>query len=233
MANKRRSSRLNAKANVVRKKGRYATSCGSSIHDKTSNSELCTQYIDLIKKENILASQYQELIQKGVVTEESLLTCKHCFNSVISSKTINPAHEIETNLSDENSDEGRAIEYIELVEELRDRVQMDITDIYYNEKIEKIDDLIRFNRLDWISKRPAELVNFLSGLCSIDLNAVNEKKLNLICKTIELIYYYRNSKLVLPKHFIENLVSYTCTSSKINCNFQGSLVALTRHSHYG
>ena len=126
-------------------------------------------------------------------------------------------------MSDENSDEGRVIDYIELAEELRDRVQIDITDIYYNEKMEKIDDLVSFSRLDWISKRPAELVNFLSGLCSIDLNNAHEKKLNLICKTIELIYYCRNSKLELPEHFIENLVSYTCSNSKINCNFQGSL----------
>ena len=119
MTNKRRSSRLNAKANVVRKKGRYAISCRSSIHDKTSNSELCAQYIDLVKRKNVLASQKQELNQK-VVTEECLRICKHCFSSVISSKTINLVHEVETNLSDENSDEGRVIEYIDLAEELRE-----------------------------------------------------------------------------------------------------------------
>ena len=130
MTNKRRSSRLNTKANVVRRKGQYAISCGSSIHDKTSNFELCTQYIDLIKMKSILASQYKELIQKGLVTEESLRISKHCFNNVISSKTVDPVHEVETNLSDENSDEGRAIEYIDLAEELRDRVLMDITNIY-------------------------------------------------------------------------------------------------------
>ena len=62
MTNKRRSSRLNTKANVVRRKGQYAISCGSSIHDKTSNFELCTQYIGLIKMKSILASQYKELI---------------------------------------------------------------------------------------------------------------------------------------------------------------------------
>ena len=90
----------------------------------------------------ILASQYQELIQKGVVTEKPLQICKHCFNSNISSKTIDPVREIETNLSDKNSDDGRVIEYIDLAEELRDRVQMDVTDICNNEKIEKIDDLI-------------------------------------------------------------------------------------------
>ena len=110
------------------------------------------------------------------------------------------------------------------MEELRDTVQMDLTDdIYNNEKIEKIDDLVSFSRLDWISKRPAGLVHFLSSLCSIVLNTANEKKLKLIGKTIELICYYQNSKLVLPEHFTENLVSYTCTNSKINCNFQGSL----------
>ena len=110
------------------------------------------------------------------------------------------------------------------MEELRDTVQMDITDdIYNNEKIEKIDDLVSFSRLDWISKRPAGLVHFLSSLCSIALNNANKKKLKLIGKTIELICYCQNSKLVLPEHFIVNLVSHTCTNSKINCNFQGRL----------
>ena len=90
MSNKHRSSRLDTKANMVRKKGQYAILRGSSVHDKTSNSELCTQRIDLIQRKSILASQYQELIQKGVVTEESLRICKHCFNSVIPSKTIDP-----------------------------------------------------------------------------------------------------------------------------------------------
>ena len=67
------------------------------------------------------------------------------------------------------------------------------------------------------------MAHFLSSLYSIDLNTANEKKLKLICKTIEQIYYCRNIKLVLPEDFIENLVSYTCTNNKINCNFQGSL----------
>ena len=65
---------------------------------------------------------------------------------------------------------------------------MDITDIYNNEKIKKIDYLVSFSLLDWISKLPAELVHFLSSLCSIDLNTSNKKKLKLICKTTELIY---------------------------------------------
>ena len=137
MTNKLQSSRLNTKASVVRKKGQYAISCGSSIHDKTSNSGLCTQYIDLIKRKNSLASQHQELIQIGLVTEECLWIRKHCFNSAISSKTIDPAHKVETNLSDENSDEGRAIEYIDFAEELRDTVLLGITNIYDNETIEK------------------------------------------------------------------------------------------------
>ena len=59
----------------------------------------------------------------------------HCSSSI-------PVHEVETNLSDENLDEGRVIEHIDLAEELRDRVQMDIADIYNNEKIEKINDLV-------------------------------------------------------------------------------------------
>ena len=137
MTNKPQSCRLNTKANVVRKKGQYAILCGSSIHDKTSNSELCTPYIDLIKRKNSLASQHQELIQIGLVTEECLRIRKRCFNGAFSSKTIDPVHKVETNLSDENSDEGRAIEYIDFAEELRDTVLLGITNIYDNETIEK------------------------------------------------------------------------------------------------
>ena len=35
-------------------------------------------------------------------------------------KTINPVQEVETNSSDENSDEGRVLEYIDLAKELHD-----------------------------------------------------------------------------------------------------------------
>ena len=112
---------------------------------------------------------------------------------------------------------------------------MDITDIYNNEKTEKIDDLVSFSRLDQIFKNPAELVHFLSSLCSINLNTANEKRLKLIGKIIELIYYCRNSKLVLPEHFIENLISYTCTNIKLIVISKEAyhLVALSHHSDYG
>ena len=39
---------------------------------------------------------------------------------------------------------------------------------------------------------------------------------------MELIYYCRNSKLALPQHFTENLMSYIFTNCKSYCSFIGS-----------
>ena len=72
----------------------------------------------LLKGKTFWLVRSKNLIRK--LLQECLRICKHCFNSVISSKTINLVHEVETNLSDENSDEGRVIEYIDLAEELRE-----------------------------------------------------------------------------------------------------------------
>ena len=39
---------------------------------------------------------------------------------------------------------------------------------------------------------------------------------------MELIYYCRNSKLVLPNHLIESLLCYSFTNSKSYANFLGN-----------
>ena len=67
----------------------------------------------------------------------------------------------------------------------------------------------------WLNQRPEELIHLLCNLCETDINIANEKKLNIVCKIVELLYYSRNSKLVLPHHFTKNLMSYLQTVNRI------------------
>ena len=46
--------------------------------------------------------------------------------------------------------------------------------------------------------------------------------MNIVAKIIELIYYSHNSKLILPNHFLENLLSYCFTNCKTYTNFVGA-----------
>ena len=85
-----------------------------------------------------------------------------------------------------------------------------------------IKSLVEHDPLRWLNQRPEELVHLLCNLCETDINITSEKKLNIICKIVELIYYCRNSKLVLMQHFTENLMSYIFTNCKSYCSFIGS-----------
>ena len=62
----------------------------------------------------------------------------------------------------------------------------------------------------------------MCSLCETDINITSEKKLNIICKIVDLIYYCQNSKLFFPQHFTENLMSYVFTNCKSHCSFIGS-----------
>ena len=75
---------------------------------------------------------------------------------------------------------------------------------------------------EWLSQRPPELIQFICSLCDFDLNTSKESKLSVVAKIVELIYYSKNSKLVLPNHFMENVYAYSLTNCKTFCNYFGT-----------
>ena len=82
--------------------------------------------------------------------------------------------------------------------------------------------LNNFDVIHWLSSRPTELLYLICKLCSVDISCDSSKKPTIVAKVIKLIYYCRASKLVLPNHFLENILCYSFTNCKSNLNFQGS-----------
>ena len=100
---------------------------------------------------------------------------------------------------------------------------MDVAQLHNTaSKQEDIESIVEHNLLCWLNQQPEELVHLLCNLCETDINITSEKKLNIIFKIPELIYYCRNSKLVLMQHFTENLISYIFANCKSYCSFIGS-----------
>ena len=73
-----------------------------------------------------------------------------------------------------------------------------------------------------VSSISAELLHLICKLCNVDINCDISNKATIVAKVIELIYCCRASKLVLPNHFLENILCYSFTKCKLYLNFQRS-----------
>lgn len=60
------------------------------------------------------------------------------------------------------------------------------------------------------------IATFLKSVCN--LNDMSRKQKCAFVKCIALIYYLSNDCIVTPMHFVENLLTYFLTSSKVLCN---------------
>ena len=130
------------------------------------------------------------------------------------------AENSEATFSYESEDnDSDTVAWLDLAKKLSNIIKPDITHLHRHQKLQDIDSLIEYNPLSWLQDRPPELVHFLSQLTNTDLNTCSKNKCMLLCKIIEQIYYVRNSKLVLPCHFTESVMSYSLTNSKSYCNF--------------
>ena len=83
----------------------------------------------------------------------------------------------------------------------------------YNERpCKDAETLLSCNITEWIKNRPINVVKHLQALC----NLKDSKYENyLFAKILEQLYNCRNSRLVLPLSFQENLVTYKCSNSSL------------------
>ena len=83
----------------------------------------------------------------------------------------------------------------------------------YNERpCKDAETLLSCNITEWIKNRPINVVKHLQALC----NLKDSKYENyLLAKILEQLYNCRNSRLVLPLSFQENLVTYKCSNSSL------------------
>ena len=137
----------------------------------------------------------------------------------------NEKAEISAKVGEESESEGleneeKAEICMKVGEELYSLIAKDVKNLYKsNAEIKKIETLVDYKANDWVLDRPAEILHLIGCICGIDLNVACEKKLNIVAKIIELIYYSHDSKLILPNHFLENLLSYCFTNCKTYTNF--------------
>lgn len=75
-------------------------------------------------------------------------------------------------------------------------------------KSTSLDCLLNYDPVEWLEQRPAQLVEFLMQVTKIN-NSRGEKGYQLVCKITELTYMCRNTKIILPLSFQENILVFT------------------------
>ena len=204
--------------------GKFQKKCGSNIHDIEHNR--CT-LLDLHTKKKITLADIslldRDIINERMhyVCEEFLALVKHSNKGATIHKTI--SNQVGSESDSDHSVEERVSNFVDMGTELSKLIIPDVTRVHNsNADMKQITNLLRYQPLQWLNSRPPELVHFIANLCNIDINTAPQSKLVVIAKIIELVYYSRNSKLILPNHFHENLLNYSFTNSKTMSNFLGS-----------
>ena len=142
-----------------------------------------------------------------------------CFNDGITKKKNKNENDLTKEplqLSDEDRYENKlTLRCAELGENLSLFLNDDVHQLYLqNHKVKQIETLNSYQSSEWLLQRPEALILSLCNLYKIDINTAGPSKLNVLAKIIELIYYCKNCKLVLPNHLIESLLFYFFTNSK-------------------
>lgn len=223
---KRRSKRLNDDTRDLQ--GQFKRKCGSSVHYMYGDEE--ESLINLNSKKNIQFAQYDELIANKIITRDTNFICKMCSIHKVSDVTVlENANDCDDENESVNTDSSLAeedeltVKCYEIAQELNIALKEDAHQLYLQkDNVQYIENLNKYNSSEWLSQRPQELLTLICSLCKVDFNTSGKKKLNLVAKIIELIYCCRNSKLVLPNHFIESLLSYSLTNCKSYSNFLAS-----------
>ena len=91
----------------------------------------------------------------------------------------------------------------EYMEDLNKTLSVDVTKLYNEKPCKDSGSVLSFDVEKWINERPQKLLTHLRQLCNLDDSSRSNF---LLAKLIEQIYKCRNSRLVLPLGFRENLV---------------------------
>lgn len=95
--------------------------------------------------------------------------------------------------------------------------EKDITGLHKEHNKSSLQNLLSYNADSWLADRPPELVHLIKSLCG---NTCLSFK---VAKAIEYLYGCRNSKLVLPLSFQENILIYSLSRSKSLLSYSGKM----------
>ena len=175
--------------------------------------------MDLKTKKRISHSVHQKLLDGSFITSETNFVCEECVKIIhANTENVTPNMTVQNDSevdSYDSENEDLVLKCYDLGKELSSSVRKDILQFRSTaSETKSITKLTEYKPLKWLNERPQELVHFLCNLCDTDVNTANDKKLNIISKIVELVYYCRNFKLVLPQNFTENLMCYALTNCK-------------------
>ena len=165
--------------------------CGSTIHDNENDA---SYKMDMFTKKKINSTDYNLLLERGIINERTHYTCEQ-FLVLVKSTVKSDIHNV-ANLNElpnddngsNNSLEENVMQFFDIGNALGAIIKPDILELYHdNAKMKKISSLVNYNPLQWLSSRPPELVHLISNMCKIDLNTASQNKLVVVAKIVELI----------------------------------------------
>ena len=98
------------------------------------------------------------------------------------------------------------------MQDLNKTLLVDVTKLYNEKPCKDSGAVLSFHLEKWINEHPQKLLTHLCQLCNLDDSSRSNF---LLAKLIEQIYKCRNSHLVLPLGFRENLVTYKLSNNAL------------------
>ena len=98
------------------------------------------------------------------------------------------------------------------MQDLNKTLSVDPTKLYNEKPCKDSGSVLSFDEEKWINERPQKLLTHLRQLCNLDDSS---RSYFLLAKLIEQICKCRNSRLVLPLGFRENLVTYKLSNNAL------------------
>ena len=209
--------------------GCFLKRCGSLLHDAT-NDDSPLFNLPVCKK-----VWMETFLERQAITKFTKYLCHACVEEAeINSSSYFIADKAAIERSDQEKCPGEDVLQENLIEEsstqssltkscieigtmLDNLIKDDISNLYNEENKCSINQLLAYNAEKWLDERPPEFVNLIRSLCGRSCQPFK------VANAIEYIYGCRNSKLVLPLSFQENILIYSLSRSKTLVSYSGKL----------
>ena len=221
-----------------RDKGRFRKACGVRYHDDSLSPDEYELFSLDKNAKKIPKPIRDKLLSDGDIQPWTSYICSHCKNvchNKISHNLNNSAHQPHEDCEPEcaNSSTSSAhksdlnntvdtdscdIENAD-IELLKARVlsliEQDVTLLHSQKNKCSLESLTNYRSSEWLQDRPNVVVETISQICGYAIEDLqNEQASFRVAKILEEIYKCRNSRIVLPLSFAQNLLTYSYSHSR-------------------